>query len=760
YNNRKHLYDTFKSAGADVGDSYEEFASWLNLQPKATQTVDNASKAAPTAKPTQTPQATQQPSTDVAPTTPKSRLEVSTEDDRPSQSYEKTTDPVLRSTTEVNPEAVKEWEGYKEANPLQAQYIEQSIGADRKLPTFEQYAKADAEAQREDPIGYAFSKSMNEMRSADRAHAYLADQKAEIEKQLNDIAKKRMQDYADSNGAALGMTVQEYLNLDEDYKNLSTALEQLKKSEKVSDNARDARTGDSGFWRGIADGLTDANAWTMGALDIQGLMPMMRLKRKLDNGEQLTETEQALAQQMANNSAINEEYADKQGSWYNVGNIASQSLPFMLQFAMTGGGFGTLTRVGTKLGADAARKFTQNALLRNIIKYTGTAVGDIAGAAVMANTVGAANTVNDIFDRYRGTLIQTGDGQYQFAGGKGLGESIYEGATAQTIEFYTEKLGAHLAITKQASKALGKMGLSKLSTAMSKLGGSKTLSVLGMQDYPSEVLEEEANIILNASFVGDNQFKDLWDSKQQTDLALGMLFSVGGMQAGTTAVNGAYSGAQYQRMKHAMNKWQVRGSGVFNDNAEWARIQNSLDNADNQHIADAVTSILDNGKYTESQKRAIAGYASALVKMRGYNSALMSIVTDPKEPKRDNKLAEEMIGYNANQQQRRELYLEAYGRRKALSQFMDEEQIGEIVADPEAYLASGKADAFTAEQKAQIEGYAHNQIALNSTRQRIADDTDLEVANFEATVDRMSNDGNIVSGTIRNTGDDSKGKPR
>ncbi|MDD7724691.1 MAG: hypothetical protein PUJ24_03385, partial [Bacteroidales bacterium] len=47
YNNRKHLYDTFKSAGADVGDSYEEFASWLNLQPKATQTVDNASKAAP-----------------------------------------------------------------------------------------------------------------------------------------------------------------------------------------------------------------------------------------------------------------------------------------------------------------------------------------------------------------------------------------------------------------------------------------------------------------------------------------------------------------------------------------------------------------------------------------------------------------------------------------------------------------------------------------------------------------------------------------
>ena len=760
YNNRKQLYDTFKSAGADVGDSYEEFASWLNLQPKATQTVDNASKAAPTAKPTQTPQATQQPSTDVPTTTPKSRLEVSTEDDRPSQSYEKTTDPVLRSTTVINPEASQEWEGYKEANPLQAQYIEKSIGADRKLPTFEQYVKADAEAQRKDPIGYAFSKSINEMSSADRAHAYLADQKAEIEKQLNDIAKKRMQDYADSNGAALGMTVQEYLNLDEDYKNLSTALEQAKKSEKVSDNARDARTGDSGFWRGVVDGLTDANAWTMGVLDIQGLMPMMRLKRKLENGEQLTDTEQALAQQMANNTAISEEYADKQGSWYNVGSIASQSLPFMLQFAMTGGGFGTLTRAGTKLGADAARKFTQNALLRDIIKYTGTAVGDIAGAAVMANTVGAANTVNDIFDRYRGTLIQTGDGQYLFAGGKGLGQSIYEGATAQTIEFYTEKLGAHLAITKQASKALGEMGLSKLSTAMSKLGGNKTLSVLGMQDYPSEVLEEEANIILNASFVGDNQFKDLWDSKQQTDLALGMLFSVGGMQAGTTAVNGAYSGAQYQRMKHAMNKWQVRGSGVFNDNAEWARIQNSLDNADNQHIADAVNSILDNGKYTESQKRAIAGYASALVKMRGYNSALMSIVTDPKEPKRDNKLAEEMIGYNANPQQRRELYLEAYGRRKALSRFMDEEQINEIVADPEAYLASGKADAFTADQKAQIDGFAHNQIALNSTRQRIADDTDLEVADFEATVDRMSNDGNIVSGTIRNTGDDPKEKPR
>lgn len=33
YNNRKYVFDTFKQAGADVGNSYEDFAGMLGLQP-------------------------------------------------------------------------------------------------------------------------------------------------------------------------------------------------------------------------------------------------------------------------------------------------------------------------------------------------------------------------------------------------------------------------------------------------------------------------------------------------------------------------------------------------------------------------------------------------------------------------------------------------------------------------------------------------------------------------------------------------------
>ncbi len=390
--------------------------------------------------------------------------------------------------------------------------------------------------------------------------------------------------------------------------------------------------GSTQFWRGFVDAAKNPSTWTFGVTDLQNMTQLMRIKDKVDGGEQLTDDEETLLKNTMANGYAQQMFGENRGFMYRAGVISMQALPFVAEFVATGG-FSSLTQMGASAGEKVAEKFALEGLKKTILRNTGVVMGDIASSFIMANTTGAARTGADIMQRHTGQVTMDEEGNYKFEGGKGIGQSIYEGEVASTLEYYTEKLGEHLQLGNWIAKGADKMGLSKLSKAVGYLSNSKMLNAGGIQDYPSEVVEEQANLLLNAILVGDNNFsidpnskdfdKSVFNPKTQLDIWGGMLFSIGLMQAPRLAHTG-YNAAGYYAYKHTTDVADANAAIVFGaDN--WQMIKEQIDNCDNEHFSELMQSVLDGGM-NDMQKTATLNYAGNLLKMRGYNNGMMADV--------------------------------------------------------------------------------------------------------------------------------------
>ena len=390
--------------------------------------------------------------------------------------------------------------------------------------------------------------------------------------------------------------------------------------------------GGTQFWRGFLDAAKNPSTWTFGATDFQNMTQLMRIKGKVDNGEELTDDEKTLLKDTMANGYAQQMFGENRGFMYRAGGISMQALPFMAEFMLTGG-FSSLTQMGAKAGTKVAEKFALEGLKKTILRNTGVVMGDIASSFIMANTTGAARTGADIMERHTGQVTMDEEGNYKFEGGKGIGQSIYEGEVAGMLEYYTEKLGEHLQLGNWIAKGADKMGLSKLSKAVGYLSNSKMLNAGGIQDYPSEVVEEQANLLLNAILVGDNNFsidpnskefdKSVFNPKTQLDIWGGMLFSIGLMQAPRLAHTG-YNAAGYYAYKHTTDMADANAAIVFGNDA-WQTIKEQIDNCDNEHLSEQLQTVLDGGM-NDIQKTATMNYVGNLLKMRGYNNGMMADV--------------------------------------------------------------------------------------------------------------------------------------
>lgn len=129
----------------------------------------------------------------------------------------------------------------------------------------------------------------------------------------------------------------------------------------------------------------------------------------------------------------------------------------------------------------------------------------------MSGTVQGLNTISDILTRSAGELTVDKQGNYQLKSDEPLLESIYKGVTASAIQNFTEMVGESVNISANLMRMLPKIGLGRVSNAITKIGTqdwyrvcNNWLSRAGVNDFGGEVLEEELSIILNAAFVGDN----------------------------------------------------------------------------------------------------------------------------------------------------------------------------------------------------------------------------------------------------------------
>ena len=465
-----------------------------------------------------------------------------------------------------------------------------------------------------------------------------------------------------------------------------------------------------------------AKTWDFGLTDFATMGQMERIKTKMDNNIPLSGSDKMLLKSKLGADAAAALEDEKMGNIYRWTKIAGQSLPFMLDFFLTGG-YGGITK-GISSGAlKFAAKRGMGKVSAAILKNTGIVAGDVIGSYAMAGTEQALKTGADIMQRHLGNLYQDEKGDYKFGtfdengnllheGGESMGTALYKGLTSAMVENYTEKLFGHnYGIKKGAIAAMEKHGMNGTAQFFKNIGKSgwytnskKWMEKFGINGFGEEVMEEEIGIPLHALLDGDNKFSDLGDAKQQLDIIGGMAISVGSMYAmgaGSRPVKGVYNRAQYYRFRNKVNVADSDAQNLLGDN--WEDIKDKIDNATNEQMGSVLASILrQRDTMSKEQINAAVNYGVNLMKMRGYNVAKTAemnakeITNEPTTPEEqhqadiDNAYSE---GHDADDADKHDMQIQHEDQMKTLAAALgiSEQQLS-AMSDEELESLTGQDD--------------------------------------------------------------------
>lgn len=526
--------------------------------------------------------------------------------------------------------------------------------------------------------------------------------------------------YGASIGASNGRTAEQ-----SDYSNkLATSLALVKQQIGALEAVKQYPTSSWGedALKALDNTAFTAKTWDFGLTDFATMGQMERIKTKMDNNIPLSGSDKMLLKSKLGADAAAALEDEKMGNIYRWTKIAGQSLPFMLDFFMTGG-YGGITKGISRGALKFAAKRGMGKVSAAILKNTGIVAGDVIGSYAMAGTEQALKTGADIMQRHLGNLYQDEKGDYKFGtfdengnllheGGESMGTALYKGLTSAMVENYTEKLFGHnYGIKKGAIAAMEKHGMNGTAQFFKNIGKSgwytnskKWMEKFGINGFGEEVMEEEIGIPLHALLDGDNKFSDLGDAKQQLDIIGGMAISVGSMYAmgaGSRPVKGIYNRAQYYRFRNKVNVADSDAQNLLGDN--WADIKDKIDNATNEQMGSVLAGILrQRDTMSKEQINAAVNYGVNLMKMRGYNIAktaemnareITNESTTPEEQHQtdiDNAYSE---GHDADDADKHDIQIEQEDQMKTLAAALgiSEQQLS-AMSDDELQSLTGQDD--------------------------------------------------------------------
>lgn len=465
-----------------------------------------------------------------------------------------------------------------------------------------------------------------------------------------------------------------------------------------------------------------AKTWDFGLTDFATMGQMERIKTKMDNNIPLSGSDKMLLKSKLGADAAAALEDEKMGNIYRWTKIAGQSLPFMLDFALTGG-FGGITKGISRGALKYAAKRGMGKVSAAILKNAGIVAGDVIGSYAMAGTEQALKTGADIMQRHLGNLYQDEKGDYKFGtfdengnllheGGESMGTALYKGLTSAMVENYTEKLFGHnYGIKKGAVNFMEKHGMNASAEFFKNIGKSgwytnskKWMEKFGVNGFAEEVMEEEIGIPLHALLDGEGKVSDLLDTKQQLDIIGGMAISVGSMYAmgaGSRPVKGIYNRAQYYRFRNKVNVADIDAQNLMGDN--WADIKDKIDNATNEQMGSVLAGILrQRDTMSKEQINAAVNYGVNLMKMRGYNIAKTAemnareITNEPTTPEEqhqtdiDNAYSE---GHDADDADKHDIQIQQEDQMKTLAAALgiSEQQLS-AMSDEELESMTGQDD--------------------------------------------------------------------
>lgn len=392
---------------------------------------------------------------------------------------------------------------------------------------------------------------------------------------------------------------------------------------------------DAGILKGVKDTAFNPDTWLLGLGDLYRSGKINQIVDKHEKGEELTDSENSILDALALNMAANAYHqAPRQYKW---GQIAGESLPFMVEFILNpvaGAGKGIAKTIAKR----AISKFGATGAAKTAIKAGSRAVGDVVGAAGMTATTGAPRTIADALNRNLGqaTFDFDENGKITYTGHEGGEDAItsaLKAAGASTIEYASEMVGSAgagaligKAMPKGWTKAI-KASEPNLIRGLRNSNLYKETKALMQKGQWSgtlgEYMEEAYGTAMNAIFIGDNKLSDLTDIDQQVDTFMGLALTGGVMGTVNTS---AYV---IDRTRTA-NQLKKADSEAAQYIANWDGIKEQLKNLPVEERSQTIKDVLKRNDLTIPAKKAFADYTRTLT----YRDALLGAAEQKLEESR------------------------------------------------------------------------------------------------------------------------------
>lgn len=403
----------------------------------------------------------------------------------------------------------------------------------------------------------------------------------------------------------------------------------------------------------------DSGILTLGATDAIDMGRVLAIANKIgDKGEgfeKLTKEEQQL---MAAFSLLDQIQGSLQlDTWQNIGQGTMQSLPFLAQFALTGG-VGAAASAATKaaaktavkkiigksaskavsrIAANAGKNAAGRVAVKAASKLGNAAIDGLVGGTVMAITSGVAHTVEDVMNRMVGNHdirldsindpgreLKTIYTHHGVEDRESLGLAFLKGFAANLIENGTEYMGNYMGLNlgkllsrfKGGRQLLTKPLIGKTTRFARQVG-----KLTGFNGFIPEVAEEELGMLLNAAAVGDVEWKDISDPEQQFQTVM----AVGIMSLGFQVANSIGVGLTYDKYRKAKKRYESKdlGEGLSVDD-----IIHGLDNVPLDRRADYVMAMVNTHDLGKGDAKDLQDFVMART---GYEFILGKIESDAEE---------------------------------------------------------------------------------------------------------------------------------
>lgn len=538
-----------------------------------------------------------------------------------------------------------------------------------------------------------------------------------------------------------------------------------------------------GFWKGVWDVASDIGTWDFGRSDLKEIGNILvATKLPANASKEEKDAYNKMMNVLAQHQVIEGTAGQYQSDMNKYGEMFGESLPFMLQFAMTGGGFSGV-KAGSQAGAKVAKKVVKEEVYdaiqqkgrKEFIKETGfdglldvvkkeaiekTGKGfDLAVRGTMMTGVQAPAVMADAGRRKLGGIEENEKGELQFENNKTWENAIANAFGNAFIENSSEMLNLKLLNTKQLGDLADVFGMKRLANQFAKFDQSafntyiknanKLLEKVGVVGYVHEVGEEYAGqlgrTLLNlddAYIVNEDGSKTnlFMSSDFHADIWGGIALSVGIMKG----VSLGFNAPNYAKRIKATRTADRFGQASFGE--EWNEVKELIDNATNQELGDVMRGIYKTDKYDAKQKATAFNYATTLLVQRGYN--LANIISEQDIQDMDNEIARRrkqknenfLIGYNAVKEQKtyiNDRYIATEQRLKELGMDVSNIEYGSNLYNfAEELQKQGKTTKADA-----VYDYINAGIQYNGMMEKTREDIDVEVeANTETINNRINKD--------------------